>query len=142
MSERANSRSSRSWTISMCSSPRKPQRNPKPSASEVSGSAVNEEAFRRSFSTASRSASYCGVAARRRDLVDGGLQDLVGAGPLLGAREDRLRRVEADHLLDLLARAGGIGAREIDLVEHVDDRQVVTEGQVDVGDRLRLHALG
>ena len=38
MRARSNSRSSRSWTISMCSSPRKPQRNPKPSAVEVSGS--------------------------------------------------------------------------------------------------------
>ena len=34
----SNSRSSRSWTISMCSRPRKPQRKPKPSATEVSGS--------------------------------------------------------------------------------------------------------
>ena len=33
-----NSRSSRSWTISMCSRPRKPQRKPKPSATDVSGS--------------------------------------------------------------------------------------------------------
>ncbi len=37
-SSRLYSRSSRSWTISMCRSPRKPQRNPKPSAAEVSGS--------------------------------------------------------------------------------------------------------
>ena len=34
----SNSRSSRSWTISMCSSPRKPQRKPNPSAADVSGS--------------------------------------------------------------------------------------------------------
>ena len=34
---RSNSRSSRSWTISMWSSPRKPQRKPKPSATELSG---------------------------------------------------------------------------------------------------------
>ncbi len=32
------SRSSRSCTMSMCSRPRKPQRKPKPSACEVSGS--------------------------------------------------------------------------------------------------------
>ena len=38
MSSWEYSRSSRSWMISMCSSPRKPQRNPNPSASEVSGS--------------------------------------------------------------------------------------------------------
>ena len=35
---RSNSRSSRSCTTSMCSRPRKPQRKPKPSAVEVSGS--------------------------------------------------------------------------------------------------------
>ena len=34
---RSNSRSSRSWTISMCSKPRKPQRKPVPSATDVSG---------------------------------------------------------------------------------------------------------
>ena len=33
-----NSRSRRSETISMCSRPRKPQRKPKPNATEVSGS--------------------------------------------------------------------------------------------------------
>ena len=38
MRSRPNSRSRRSWTISMWSRPRKPQRNPKPSATELSGS--------------------------------------------------------------------------------------------------------
>jgi hypothetical protein len=38
MSSMPYSRSSRSWTMSMCRSPRKPQRKPKPSAVEVSGS--------------------------------------------------------------------------------------------------------
>src|ERR1700746_2628437 len=36
ISLRSNSRLSRSWMISRCSSPRKPQRKPKPSAAEVS----------------------------------------------------------------------------------------------------------
>ncbi|CFS38402.1 Uncharacterised protein [Mycobacterium tuberculosis] len=35
---RPNSRSRRSRVISMCSRPKKPHRNPKPSATEVSGS--------------------------------------------------------------------------------------------------------
>ena len=35
---RSNSRSRRSWTISICRSPRKPHRKPKPSAVELSGS--------------------------------------------------------------------------------------------------------
>ena len=38
MRSRSNSRSRRSRTISRCSRPRKPIRNPKPSALEVSGS--------------------------------------------------------------------------------------------------------
>ena len=37
MRSRSNSRSSRSWTISMWSRPRNPQRNPNPSAIELSG---------------------------------------------------------------------------------------------------------
>ena len=37
MRSSANSRSRRSWVISMCSRPRKPQRNPKPSATDDSG---------------------------------------------------------------------------------------------------------
>ena len=51
---RLNSRSSRSRTISMCSRPRKPHRNPKPSTPDVSGSYVNDESLSRSFSRASR----------------------------------------------------------------------------------------
>ena len=47
----------RAWMISMCRSPRKPQRNPKPSAPELSGSKLNEASFNRSLSTASRSPS-------------------------------------------------------------------------------------
>src|ERR1035438_10086566 len=44
-----NSRSSRSCTISRCSSPRKPQRKPKPSATEFSGSKLKEPSFSPSF---------------------------------------------------------------------------------------------
>ena len=44
--------------ISMCSNPRKPHRNPKPSAVDVSGSYTSEASFRRSLSSASRRAGY------------------------------------------------------------------------------------
>jgi len=40
--------------ISRCNKPKKPQRNPKPRAWEVSGSKVNDESFKRSFSTLAR----------------------------------------------------------------------------------------
>ena len=53
-SSRSYSRSRRSRTMSMCSSPRKPQRKPKPSASEVSGSHDSAASLSVSFSSASR----------------------------------------------------------------------------------------
>src|SRR5208283_1336617 len=53
-SSRSYSRSRRSRTMSMCRSPRKPQRKPKPSASEVSGSHDSAASFSVSFSSASR----------------------------------------------------------------------------------------
>ena len=51
------SRSSRSCTMSMCSRPRKPQRKPKPSACETSGSNCSAASFSCSLVSASRSAS-------------------------------------------------------------------------------------
>src|SRR5471032_1638862 len=54
----SNSRSRRSCTISMCSRPRKPQRKPKPSACDTSGSYISAASFSFNFSSESRSASY------------------------------------------------------------------------------------
>ena len=42
----------------MWSRPRNPQRNPNPSAADVSGSKKNEASFNRSLSRASRSSAY------------------------------------------------------------------------------------
>ncbi|MNN52228.1 hypothetical protein D3C81_1669130 [compost metagenome] len=53
-----NSRSIRSWMISMCRRPRKPQRKPKPKAVEDSGSNFREASFSTSFSRASRKSLY------------------------------------------------------------------------------------
>ena len=55
---RSNSRSSRSWMTSMCSMPRKPQRKPKPRATELSGSKESEASLSLSFSSASRRSGY------------------------------------------------------------------------------------
>ena len=51
---RSYSRSRRSRTMSMCSSPRKPTRKPNPRASLVSGSQVSAASLSVSFSSASR----------------------------------------------------------------------------------------
>ena len=62
--------------------------------------------------------------------------------PVLARGEDGARRVEADDLLDLLAHAFGIGGGKVDLVDDGDDLVVVLDRLIDVGQRLRLDALG
>jgi len=57
-----NSLSKRSWIISICSIPKKPQRNPKPSACEVSSSKVSEASFSCNLSIQSRSSSNASVS--------------------------------------------------------------------------------
>jgi hypothetical protein len=82
-----------------------------------------------------------GVALGRRQALDDGLQHLGHAGAGLGRDLQRARGVDADHVLDLLADAVGLGGRQIDLVEDRDDLVVDLDGLVDVGERLGLDAL-
>ena len=82
-----------------------------------------------------------GVAFRRGDVRDDLLEDLVDADAGLGRGQDGVVGVEADHVLDLLAHALRLGRGEVDLVDDREDVEVVRDGQVAVGQRLRLHAL-
>ena len=82
-----------------------------------------------------------GIAHRRRQPRDDRLENLVDAGPFLGAREDRAARIEADDLLDLPPGFVRLRAREIDLVDDRDDLEGVLDREVRVGQRLRFHAL-
>ena len=50
-------------------------------------------------------------------------------------------RVDADHVLDLLANALGLGRGQIDLVEDGDDLVIVVDREVGIRERLRLDAL-
>jgi hypothetical protein len=59
----------------------------------------------------------------------------------LGADAQDVVRVAADDLADLLGVLVGLRRREVDLVQHRDDVQVVLEREVEVGQRLRLDAL-
>ena len=84
-----------------------------------------------------------GVAlARRRQVVDDGLQHVGDAEPGLGRDQHGVGGVDADDFLDLLADALGLGGRQVDLVQHHDDLVVVVDRLVDIGQRLRLDALG
>src|SRR6266481_2439808 len=75
--------------------------------------------MRRPFASRPSKTRTSTIAPRRGDVAHHGFQDVGGADALLGARQDGVRGVEADHLLDLPAHLLGLGARQVDLV---DDR--------------------
>src|SRR3990172_2260157 len=86
MRSRSNSRSSRSWMISMWSRPRKPQRKPKPSATELSGWKLIEASLRWSFSSASRNSGQSGPGGGGRPRGGGGAAGGGGRGGGGGGR--------------------------------------------------------
>jgi hypothetical protein len=79
--------------------------------------------------------------ARRRQLGDDRFQHLLDADAGLGRDQHGLGGIDADHLLDLLADALGLGGGQVDLVQDHDDLVVGVDRLVDVGQRLRLDAL-
>ena len=83
-----------------------------------------------------------GVALGGRDPVDDRLEDLRDAGPLLRRGEDDLLARDREDVLQLLHDDLGLRRREVDLVEDRDDREALAQGEVDVGERLGLDALG
>ena len=132
ISSRSYSRSSRSRTMSMCSRPRKPQRKPKPSASEVSGS--HDSAASLSVELLERVAQLrVVVGVDREQAAEHHRLDLAVAGQRLGRRvglgrqrvaDAQLRDVldAGDHVADLAgARAPSTGVicgrEEADVVD-------------------------
>ena len=83
-----------------------------------------------------------GVALGRRDALDDGLEHLGHVGAVLGADQDDLLARDGEDVLQLLDDEVGLGRGQVDLVEHRDDDEVLRQRQVDVGQRLRLDALG
>ena len=59
----------------------------------------------------------------------------------LRAHEARLRRIQPDPLLDLPLHRVDIRRRQVDLVEHHDQLEVLLQRQVHVRQRLSLHPL-
>lgn len=81
------------------------------------------------------------VALGGRHQVDDGFEDLVDACPLFGAGQHGARGVQADHGLDLLANAIGLGRGEIDLVDDRNDFEIVVQCKVGIGEGLGFYAL-
>ncbi len=82
------------------------------------------------------------VARRRRDAVDDRAEDLRHPLPRLAADGQDLVGVDPERGQDLLADLVRPRRLHVDLVQRRDDRQVVVDRGVGVGDRLGLDALG
>ena len=82
------------------------------------------------------------VALGRRQALDDGFEHGFDVEAGLGRDADGVGGVDADHVLDLLLDAVGVGGRQVDLVEDGQDLEIVVERLIDVGERLRLDALG
>ncbi len=93
---------------------------------------VEEQGLQRSF----------GIALRRGQFGDDPLQHVLDADAGLGGRQHGVVGVDADHVLDLLLDPVRIGCGQVDLVDHRDEVEVAVDGQIGVGERLRLHPLG
>ncbi len=82
------------------------------------------------------------VALGARQLLDDSREHVLNPQTGLGRDGDGRERIEPQVLFDLLAHPLDIGGGQIDLVDYGQQFQVVIQGQVEVGDRLRLDALG
>ena len=83
-----------------------------------------------------------GVADRGRSASHHGIEQLPHAFAGLGADMQQIGGRDAQHLLDLLRPALGLGRGQIDLVQGGHHLQLVLHGQVAVGQRLGFDALG
>ena len=72
---------------------------------------------------------------------DDRLEDLWDARAVLGRREDDLLARDREHVLQLIDDRVRVRGRQVDLVEDRDEREVLAQREVDVGERLGLDAL-
>ena len=79
---------------------------------------------------------------RRWDPLHDGFEDFVNADAFLGAGQNRGIAGNGEDVLQLLFGLRDVGVRKINFIDHGDNGQVLAHGEVDVGDGLRLDALG
>ena len=82
------------------------------------------------------------LALRRGQTVHDGFQHVRHAHAGLGGDGQGIGAVQPDGFLYLALDPVHLGAGQVDLVEHRHDLVVMVQRQIDVGQGLRLHALG
>ena len=83
-----------------------------------------------------------GVSLRRWNALNDGFEDLLDPFACLRRAEDRVGCIQPDDLLDLILDNVWLGARQIDLVDHRNDLEIVLQRQIHIRQRLRFNALG
>lgn len=81
------------------------------------------------------------VAHGGGDLVDDGGQQGGDVEARLGRDEHGVVGVQLEGLVHLVEHARRVGVRQVDLVQDGHQGQALREGEIEVGDGLRLHAL-
>jgi len=82
------------------------------------------------------------IAGGGRDVGDNPGEQLVDPEPGLGRDKGGPRGVEADDLFDLRPHPLRVGGGNVDLVDHRQQLEAAVDGEVGVGERLRLDPLG
>ena len=89
-----------------------------------------------------RAGGRVGVALRGRHLTHHVVEQVGDALAGLAGHPQHVAGFAADDVGDLARVAVRIGGGQVDLVEHRNDVQVAVQRQVEIGQRLRLDALG
>ena len=82
-----------------------------------------------------------GIAFGGRKPVHDRFQHFFHALAGLGAHGDGIGRIQPNGLLNVFLGAQDVGRGQVDLVDHGNDLEAVMDGEIGVGERLRLHAL-
>ena len=82
-----------------------------------------------------------GIAGGGGQVADDALQHRLDVDAQLGRDLGGIEGGQADNVLHLLLCLHHIGGREVDLIKHRHDLQLMLHGEVGVSQRLRLHAL-
>src|SRR6201993_3795625 len=136
---RSNSRWRRSWMISRCNRPRKPQRKPKPSAAEVSISKEKLASLRRNLPIAVRSVSKSSASTGNRPQNTTGMAGLKpGSMSFTGLRSSVMVSPTrgSPHFLDRRGDEADLARTEFVDLLHLRGEEA---DALDVIGRLRAH---